>query len=68
MPSGEASGYISFMQWFQNTHPDLYTCCWQEIIPPVKGKIVTVNKDGMDEGMYMDVMNAVQEYYSGAHD
>lgn len=55
--------YLVFMQWFQNNHPDLYACCWKDIIPPNAAEGVTLNKDGMDTATYHRVIQATQEYY-----
>jgi len=40
----EENDYVSFMQWFQTTHPDLYTVCWSAITPSSQGKGVTIDE------------------------
>lgn len=59
--------YLAFMQWFQNTYPDLYACCWKDITAPIDGEGVTVLKDGMDAETYRSVIKATEEYYRNEH-
>ena len=59
--------YLTFMQWFQNAYPDLYACCWRDIIPPISGEGVTVVKDGMDNETYKAVIAATKEFYLKEH-
>ena len=59
--------YLAFMQWFQDKYPELYTCCWKEIVIPTDGEDVTVTKDGMDGETYKAVINATKEYYQNEH-
>ena len=62
--SPEEEAYVSFMQWFQTTHPGLYTVFWNAILAPSPGGSLTFDTSAVAPGSHVLLTSIIQEYYT----
>lgn len=48
------------MEWLQNNHPDLYTCCSDSIVTIDEG--IFINDKGLPLQQYKELMSAAEQY------
>lgn len=60
MPESTMSEYISFSEWLQTKHPDLYVKVWKAISND--GDTIQIIRDGLDEPAYTALMDAKLEF------
>ncbi len=59
----EMEDYLAFMQWFQDSHPEIYEIYWQSITISKSGTGVQVNRSRIDQEAYLQLIILTKEYY-----
>jgi len=62
--SSEEEAYVTFMQWFQTTHPGLYIVFWKAILQPAPGEALTFDSSAVAPGSHTLLISIIQEYYT----
>jgi len=52
---------LAFLEWLQNTHPDLYTCYWEWI--NISDKSISVDDNALKQEDLKKLLLAIEEYY-----